>query len=101
MSDEKPANIRVRIIGDGTTRGTKVLNAATGEPIKGIRRISYDQEAWGPTIVKLTMICLLDELNIEAGIEDLENESTLTVREDIFCAKLRASLAESAAQNSD
>ena len=40
-SQEGFGGIRVRIVGDGTPKGTKVINVATGQPIANVKRIEY------------------------------------------------------------
>lgn len=45
--------MRIRISGDGTPLGTKVFNAESGEEIKGINYLVYEQDANGPARVML------------------------------------------------
>jgi hypothetical protein len=37
--------VKVKIVSDGTTQGTQVVNAETGEPIDGVTFVAWELEA--------------------------------------------------------
>ena len=58
---------RVKIISDGGQFGTKVVDAATGEPIDGnIRKVLWTHRAGEPPICEVTLILTQAEVESEA-----------------------------------
>jgi hypothetical protein len=53
--------MKVKIVSDGTTRGTQVLNAETGEQVEGVVGIVW----WGPDFEDPAVA----ELRVEADVE--------------------------------
>jgi hypothetical protein len=56
---------RIKIIGDGTPRGTKVLDAETGEKLPHVQKVEFSLEMDGVGLVKVTTLCKLDEVDVE------------------------------------
>jgi hypothetical protein len=56
--------MQLKITSDGTWRGTRVLNAETGEPIGGVRRIEIDPITTGGKLVTAHITVEMVELDI-------------------------------------
>lgn len=67
---------KVRIIGDGTAIGTKVIDASTGEPVPGfLRRIEFVLDAGGPrqAFAKLTFLAKVEAVDLD-GVMGFESQ---------------------------
>lgn len=68
--------MRIRITSDGTPFGTKVINAATGEEIEGVREVTWEWERGYPlaAVVRLVIEDVAVDLHADttgrvAGLE--------------------------------
>jgi hypothetical protein len=58
--------MKLRIESDGTSHGTRVVNAETGEKVEGVREVSWEWE-WGyPVSCRITVV-------------DVETQAAMTV----------------------
>lgn len=48
--------MRIKIVSDGTGRGTKVINAETGEVVEGVKSATWSCSARGEAMVVLTFV---------------------------------------------
>jgi hypothetical protein len=56
---------RIKIIGDGTSRGTKVIDAETGEPLRAVQKVEFSIEQGMVGLVRVTQIYKLDEIDVD------------------------------------
>lgn len=47
--------MKLKIESDGTTRGTRVINAATGEELEDVREVTWEWERGYPANVRITV----------------------------------------------
>lgn len=59
--------MKIKIVGDGTLRGTRVVNAATGELLEGVQGIKWEARYDDPPVCRLDMIQIPVELDAETG----------------------------------
>lgn len=60
---------RVRIVSDGTSAGTFVLDAETGIKLLGVLSVALDIQACGPMMAKVTQYFRVAELDVTADCE--------------------------------
>jgi len=60
--------MKIKLISDGTPKGTRVLNAETGEPIQGVRRAAWAVEIDQPAVVTLDFVLAEVDLTGDAAI---------------------------------
>ncbi len=56
---------RIKIIGDGTSRGTKVIDAETGEALPAVQKVEFSIEQGMVGLVRVTQIYKLDEIDVD------------------------------------
>ena len=47
----------MRIVSDGSPSGTKVINADTGEVLRGVTHVGFEITAGEPALCSLTLVC--------------------------------------------
>jgi hypothetical protein len=67
--------VRIKIVSDGTPKGTQVVDAATGEPVEHITGISWKVDANHLAEATLTLIKVPVEVESEAAIADRNTPS--------------------------
>ncbi len=61
---------RVRIVSDGTSAGTRVVDVATGQPIACVVALSVEVEAGGVPMARVTQLYRVDDLDMEADLAE-------------------------------
>jgi hypothetical protein len=61
--------VKVKIISDGTVRGTKIIDAETGEPVPNVVEVSFVHKAGD--IPRAIIRTLMTELDAETGAEKI------------------------------
>jgi uncharacterized protein YrrD len=56
---------KVKIIGDGTSRGTKVIDAETGEKLSAVQKVEFSIECGMVGLVRVTQLYRLGEIDVD------------------------------------
>jgi hypothetical protein len=68
---------KVRIVGDGTSKGTKIYDVATGEPLTGVQAIKFEIAVSSSArcrFVTIEQICQLDEIDVQVDLDKFEQD---------------------------
>lgn len=65
--------MQIKIISDGTVYGTKVVNAETGEEIKGIGKVEWSVDAYAKSKLATAALHFVDvQVDVLASVEPKE-----------------------------
>lgn len=56
---------KIKIIGDGTSRGTKILDAETGEQLPAVQKVEFAIENGMVGLVRITQLYRLADIDVE------------------------------------
>ena len=59
---------RIRIIGDGTSRGTQIIDTETGEKLPAVQKIEFALEHGMVGLVRITQLYRIDEIDVEGWV---------------------------------
>ena len=67
--------MKFRIVSDGTSNGTKILDAKTGEMIEGVQSVKYSIDVLGGGILNLTISGV--------GADIVADKGTISITHDL------------------
>lgn len=62
--------MRIKIVGDGTPRGTTVVDADTGERLEGVTAVEWQMDARNLATAKITLLKVPVEVEAEATVRE-------------------------------
>jgi len=63
---------KIKIVGDGTSRGTKVLDSETGEMMPAVQKVEFSIERGMVGLVRITQIVKLDGIDVDGWVDARE-----------------------------
>jgi hypothetical protein len=59
---------RIKIIGDGTSRGTQIIDAETGEKLPAVQKVEFTLEHGMVSLVGITQLYRIDEIDLDGWV---------------------------------
>ena len=81
---------RIRIAGDGTMRGTKITDAATGETISGVQRYTVTQDAFKAARAVIDVVAPSIDLECDAQVKHVGEDRSDPIEAEIQAKGLTA-----------
>jgi hypothetical protein len=65
----EPRLRRVRIVGNGFAAGTKIIDADTGEELRGVQRISFALDAMNEKLCRIEYLAIIKGIDLDTTAE--------------------------------
>jgi hypothetical protein len=63
---------KIKIVGDGTSRGTKIIDAETGKALPAVQKVEFSIERGMVGLVRVTQLCRLADIDVDGWVAAAE-----------------------------